>query len=604
MENGENYNRSRGAASRPPEWERSGEDDIPLFTEIPLSSVRRAPRSGRPDVAFTQPASRSAASANANPYGARIAAPRGRNDGTAGTYTAPRYQSQFPSQRESARPAPAQPARPVSGPAPTYTEISWDSLRSGADLSALAAQPPRETRPVQPTPQETPAQAATPYFGGFSREMDDLFYGSASTPAGGGSYGGTSAPAKRSAAATQPRPENSSGRGGLLQSLSHLGRNHTSRSTARRSEPAGPLYPSVGQHGARPASPRQTASAARRSAQPAARPAAPRGSYGTRTPSSGAGTPPYGGPVNYAARPRKRGIHPAFYVAGLVLLALLILLVSRLVNSSRSSKPRPVAATATPEVTVAPEVTPTPDPLATPSPTPFVTPVPRPTPAATPVPAGAKAARYGTRIIPADWGPVVPERKTAVYDSHFDKSVMIGNSLVEGFFMWSGMTNIKYIYDTGAVVSAVLGRMDLSPLTMNPGRYTDIYLMFGLNEIGTDVNSFVTNYKKLIDFIRESQPDANIYVVSVTPVTDQVDKDPNEVQSMDRIDKFNAALKEFCADEKIWYLDIYSMLLDEWGYLSADYAYAGDGKHFEKSGYVAWANYMKTHYVDEGLLTE
>ena len=45
-------------------------------------------------------------------------------------------------------------------------------------------------------------------------------------------------------------------------------------------------------------------------------------------------------------------------------------------------------------------------------------------------------------------------------------------------------------------------------------------------------------------------------------------------------------------------------LLDGNGYLSSAYAYEGDGKHFEKSGYVAWANYMKTHYVDEGLLTE
>ena len=73
---------------------------------------------------------------------------------------------------------------------------------------------------------------------------------------------------------------------------------------------------------------------------------------------------------------------------------------------------------------------------------------------------------------------------------------------------------------------------------------------------------------------------------------------------MERINNFNAALKQFCADSNCWYLDIYSMLLDEDGYLSADYAFAEDGKHFEKSGYVAWANYMKTHYVDDGLLTE
>ena len=111
-------------------------------------------------------------------------------------------------------------------------------------------------------------------------------------------------------------------------------------------------------------------------------------------------------------------------------------------------------------------------------------------------------------------------------------------------------------------------------------------------------------YKKLVDFIREYQPTANIVLISVTPVTRQVDGDPNEVQSMDRIRTFNSALQEFCVDQNCWYLDIYHLLLDSDGYLSGDYAFVGDGKHFEKSGYVAWANYMKTHYVDDKLLTE
>ena len=230
---------------------------------------------------------------------------------------------------------------------------------------------------------------------------------------------------------------------------------------------------------------------------------------------------------------------------------------------------------------------------------------PKPTAEPTPTPSGTKAQRDGDLIVPADWGAIVPERTNAVYDSHFDRSCMIGNSLVEGFRMWSGVTNMRCIYGTGAVVNNVLGTLDLSPLTLNDADYYhDIYLMFGLNEVGTDVNSFVQSYKTLIEYVREHQTKANIYVISVTPVTQKVDADPNEVQSMERINAFNSALKQLCADEKCWYLDIYSMLVDEYGYLSSNYAFAGDGKHFEKSGYVAWANYMKTHYVDEGLLTE
>ena len=211
----------------------------------------------------------------------------------------------------------------------------------------------------------------------------------------------------------------------------------------------------------------------------------------------------------------------------------------------------------------------------------------------------------GGLVVPADWGPVIPERSRAVYDSFFDKSCMVGNSLVEGFFMWAGMTNMRYIYHTGATVSDAIGKLDLAPITLNPpGYYENIYLLFGLNEIGTDVNSFVQGYKKLVDFIRQYQPTANIILISVTPVTRQVDGDPNEVQSMDRIRTFNSALTEFCVDQNCWYLDIYHLLLDKDGYLSGDYAFVGDGKHFEKSGYVAWANYMKTHYVDSSLPDE
>ena len=300
----------------------------------------------------------------------------------------------------------------------------------------------------------------------------------------------------------------------------------------------------------------------------------------------------------------KNRIHPAFLLIALVLVGLLIFGIVKLVQKG-NEKPMYTLPSYAP-VTATPRPADTPQPgEATPEASAEVSMTPKPTAEPTPTPSGAKAQRDGDLIVPADWGAVVPERANAVYDSHFDRSCMIGNSLVEGFFMWSGVSNMRYIYGTGAVVNNALGTLDLSPLTLNdPDYYHDIYLMFGLNEVGTDVNTFVQSYRELIAYVREHQTKANIYVISVTPVTQQVDADPNEVQSMERINAFNSALRQLCADEKCWYLDIYSMLLDEYGFLSSDYAFAGDGKHFEKSGYVAWANYMKTHYVDEGLLTE
>lgn len=227
-----------------------------------------------------------------------------------------------------------------------------------------------------------------------------------------------------------------------------------------------------------------------------------------------------------------------------------------------------------------------------------------PEPTATPVPEGAAAQRIDGYIAPADWGVTVPERETAVYDSFFDNACMIGNSLMEGFQMWSGVNNCRYICQANMWVNKVLGIVDLSPITLNPDYYDSVYLMFGLNEVGNSVDSFIQSYSDVIDFIRQYQTTATIYVISVTPVTAAVDADPGEVQKMDRIDNFNEKLKEMCGEKGCWYLDLYSLLVDEDGYLSADYAYAGDGKHLEKSGYLAWADYMRTHYVDEALLDE
>lgn len=455
---------------------------------------------------------------------------------------------------------PRDPAPQERRAAPVYTELSWEDLRRGNTAGGQTAPPVSPTQSVPPQQTENAAaqrRSATPYFGGFEQERDSLFNSNQPyhTP------GSENVPRREIRYVAPTRP-------GARQ---RAARERASQRTAAPEQPTPAVQPRTSRQNAAP----------------------------RRTPSASAGRP---------SNNRPRGgkhIPPIYLMGGFVLLALLIFGIAKLAGGSGSNNIRP--ATPVPAVSAAPfDVQPTEVPVTaetTPEVEPDFTPTPSPEPS--PTPSGPKAQKLGELIVPADWGPTVPERRREVYDSYFDKSCMIGNSLVDGFFMWSGLTNIRYIYSTGATVAGAIGGLDLAPLTLNPdGYYTDIYLMFGLNEIGIDVNSFVQSYKKLVDFIREHQSTANIYIISVTPVTKRVDEDPNEPQKMERIRTFNSALKEFCTDQNCWYLDIYSMLLDKDGYLSMDYAFVEDGKHFEKSGYVAWANYMKNHYVDSTLLTE
>ena len=585
MENRESSYYRKGGASRPPQREEASQRESALFTELPLDSVRRTPSSGRPAPEYAE-------TGNGNRRAARPAADTGRAAPRAVPYTPQSRPAQsyadYNAYNNTRQPQQRRQEPYYGGRSTAFTEISWDALCSGN----LEQGAPNTRRAVPAQPQ------ADPY--GRTPQPQAELYRNAAQPRQAEPYY-TAAPAQQ--AAPYRRSD-----GTYRQPYATGGYRAAPQPMETESDP---FY---GGNLPQGDTPQRTYGAAQRPHGDYYRPGAVRrpAQRGTAGRSSGSGTPPRrppsdngGGGFSFRLpRIGKNRIHPAFLLIALVLAGLLIFGIVKLVQKG-SEKPMYTLPSYAP-VTATPRPADTPQPgEATPEASAEVSMTPKPTAVPTPTPSGAKAKRDGELIVPADWGAIVPERAEAVYDSHFDRSCMIGNSLVDGFFIWSGVTNMRYIYGTGAVVNNVLGTLDLSPLTLNdPDYYQDIYLMFGLNEVGTDVNSFVQSYKKLIEYVREHQTKANIYVISITPVTQEVDADPNEVQSMERINSFNSALKQLCADNNCWYLDIYSMLVDEYGFLSSDYAFAGDGKHFEKSGYVAWANYMKTHYVDEGLLTE
>ena len=260
------------------------------------------------------------------------------------------------------------------------------------------------------------------------------------------------------------------------------------------------------------------------------------------------------------------------------------------------------AVTLSPAPETAPPVTFTPAPTATAEPTPEPTPTQEPTPEPTAEPAGAKARRSGKLIVPGEWGAEIPLRLTAAEDSFFDTSCMIGNSMVQGFQLWSGLHNIPCMAETGATVYSALKTIDLRPLRNS--RFDNVYLMLGLNEVGLEPETFAENYAGIIDYVRACQPGANIIAVSVTPVMRWVDEQPYSSHTMANINALNAALRLLCEQKECWFLDISSVLMDEDGFLSEIYAYKGDGKHMEANGYELWADYMRTHYIDEALLTE
>ncbi|MBE6913988.1 MAG: hypothetical protein E7472_03510 [Ruminococcaceae bacterium] len=175
-------------------------------------------------------------------------------------------------------------------------------------------------------------------------------------------------------------------------------------------------------------------------------------------------------------------------------------------------------------------------------------------------------------------------------DEYFADAAMLGNSLVQGMQLYSGMSTMDFFCKESVRVD----NCDAFVSALNREQYGKIYIEFGINETYFALDTFITAYGKLIDRLRSEQPEAEIYIMSLTPVT--ADKAASGF-SISKIKEMNAGLLALAEEKACWYMDVFTPLLDASGYLSADYAADWDGAHFNTNGYLAWADVIRTHYA-------
>lgn len=187
-------------------------------------------------------------------------------------------------------------------------------------------------------------------------------------------------------------------------------------------------------------------------------------------------------------------------------------------------------------------------------------------------------------------------------DSFFEHSAILGNSLVEGLRLFSGLKSIHYFSATSvSVVSATMtrnvrlnnGSMGTLVQQLCQEQYDKIYIELGINEIGGSVNTFIRNYGNMIDTIRAAEPDADIYIISVLPVT-RAKSQSGQVFNMTRINMYNTALLQLAEEKQCYYMDVCSWYLGGDGYLPS--SWSSDGVHLYAQYYSVWENCMRTLY--------
>ena len=213
----------------------------------------------------------------------------------------------------------------------------------------------------------------------------------------------------------------------------------------------------------------------------------------------------------------------------------------------------------------------------------------------------------GNRIKDYTWGDVVPECEP-VEDDFFSDTAFIGNSLAQGFMLYSGMKTPDYFATQSITVSSIFyekvinagGGYYITILDALARKdHRKIYIMLGLNEVNWTEENFTLKYGRLIDKIREIQPNATIYLQSITPVTAERSGRGDSFNNK-RINRYNELIQALAAEKKVHYLYVYSAIADENGDLPAGASF--DGIHPYTKYYKAWRDYLKCHVVLEEKL--
>lgn len=177
----------------------------------------------------------------------------------------------------------------------------------------------------------------------------------------------------------------------------------------------------------------------------------------------------------------------------------------------------------------------------------------------------------------------------------FDNALFIGDSRTEGLSLYSGITNADFFCAKSLTIDRIVngeavkvGGNKISIYELLEGKeYTSVYISLGLNELGwVHIEDFVNAYKTLIGAVRESQPDAVVYVQSLIPVTEEKSAKGGIVTN-EQIYWYNTHIVEIAEETGVNYLNADAPLINENGALLPDAT--TDGVHFKSDYCRIWA---------------
>ena len=174
-------------------------------------------------------------------------------------------------------------------------------------------------------------------------------------------------------------------------------------------------------------------------------------------------------------------------------------------------------------------------------------------------------------------------------EDYYKDTVFIGDSRTQGLQINAGLTSPDYFAGRGLnvknartekVVKNAAGKAVTVVDALKDKQYKKVYICFGINELGWPyTNIFADEYQKTIDAIKKIQPNAEVVVQGILPVTEKKSKS-DKIFNMKNVKKFNKVIKKMAEDNGETYVDNSPAVANDKGYLPSDVT--PDGIHMNR----------------------
>ncbi|MDO5398907.1 MAG: GDSL-type esterase/lipase family protein, partial [bacterium] len=199
-----------------------------------------------------------------------------------------------------------------------------------------------------------------------------------------------------------------------------------------------------------------------------------------------------------------------------------------------------------------------------------------------------------------------PKGSREIDQTFYKDSCFVGGTFIADLSEYEFVENADYVYRDGASVSGAM-KLDSESETKamveelnNNSTYKKIFLSFGEAELGdSDTEEFIDNYKSLISKIKKYQPDAKLFIMAVTPVTEEKNDENEGGYTNKNVEAMNGLLKQIAKDTSAVYCDLFEAVANSKDVLPE--AAAEDGIHLERAYCEKALVYVQKNYTDEKL---